>query len=526
MMIRIYLLIAMTGLVIAGCSSETQAPVGSRITYGLTFEAAGLDPHRNQSTEIGVVLRQIYDTLVYRHPTTGEIVPGLASEWSIDADNRAYTFTLRQDVVFHDGTRLDAAAVGANFDRIISPEVASQQARALIGPYAGYEIVDPFTIRLLLTEPHAPFLDALSQFYLGIGSPAAFGEYSVNRYQFHQVGTGPYYLLKYTPGIEIVLRKNAAYTWGPEFYDTEATGPDEIVYRFVTEPEARADALQSGDVQIIGQLPPVDARSLSGNSLVRLLPTRIPGHPVHFIMNTERYPTDNAVVRQALLHATNRSAIADVVFQGFAPVAWGPLSANSLYYSRDVIGIYDYNVQQARALLSSIGFDDLDQDGFLDAGEGALEITLLVPSASAYAQIAQLLEAQWREIGVRVIVQQVPGFSGVREVAQNGAYNLIAYEAWGYDPIILNDVFLTGAAHHYTNYTNPELDNALIVAARESSPGTRRQFYGQIQQFIMLQALILPISDYVALNATNTTIEQLQYANGWYPLMRNVVITQ
>ncbi len=187
------LAVVLISIVITGCGTTPESRLDvNRIVYGLTLSPSGFDPHIHQSSEIGIVLRQVYDTLVYRDPDTGAFVSGLAESWSVSTDQTVYTFVLKQGVKFHDGTSFDAAAVGANLNRITAPETRSQNALALLGPYSGFEIIDDFTIAIRLSEPFSPFLDSLSQFYLGIASPTALSAYSVERYQFNQVGTGPY----------------------------------------------------------------------------------------------------------------------------------------------------------------------------------------------------------------------------------------------------------------------------------------------------------------------------------------------
>src|SRR5262245_22315353 len=128
-----------------------------RIVFGLTLQPSGFDPHINASSELGIPLRSVYDTLIYRDPDSLEFVPGLATSWTISPEGLTYTFALRQGVTFHDGTPFNAQAVAANLDRIKSPMTASQKALFLLGPYTGYEIVDDYTIRLNLSEPYSPF---------------------------------------------------------------------------------------------------------------------------------------------------------------------------------------------------------------------------------------------------------------------------------------------------------------------------------------------------------------------------------
>ena len=156
-------------LLFAGCSGQQAAETSvttKRVIYGLSLEPTGIDPQINSSSELGIPLRQVYDTLVYRDPTTKDFVPGLALTWAISEDGLAYTFSLRHGVKFHDGTDFNAGAVAANLDRITNSENASQKAVFLLGSYTSYEILDEYTIRLNLSEPYSPLLDSLSQAYL------------------------------------------------------------------------------------------------------------------------------------------------------------------------------------------------------------------------------------------------------------------------------------------------------------------------------------------------------------------------
>ncbi len=516
-------------LAAAGCvpTANTQTIAArNRIVYGLTLEPSGFDPHINENAELGIVLRQVYDTLVYRDPETYEIVPGLAASWSISPDGLLYTFSLRQGVTFHDGTVFNALAVGANLDRITNPATASQRALFLLGPYAGYNIVDEYTIELRLTQAYSPLLDGLSQVYLGMASPAALAEVSNNRYQYHQVGTGPFTFVEYTPGSRLLIRRNPDYTWGPEFYNAVTDNSvDEIEYRFYVDPPTRGIALENGDVQIIGELLPVDARALTGNSEVQLVPVAVPGEPIQFLMNTQRFPTDSVDVRRALLYGTNRSAIVDTVYQGFAPVAWGPISATTIFYTTEVQGMYAQDTAQAQAILEAAGYSDGDNNGYLDAREGDLSVIILVPPWNFIPDVAQLIEDQWRTIGIRAVLQPVPSRGSLIEAVNSGAYNLVAWNTFGVDPAIINPYYQTGGSRNWTGYSNPDLDNILNQAVASTDTRTRRALYAQAQRLIMENALVLPIADPVNLNGASARIAGLTYdPYGWFPLMNNVTL--
>lgn len=513
-------------LFMSACAPDTHTQALRSIVYGLTLEPSGFDPHIHQSSELGIVLRQVYDTLVYRHPDTNEFVAGLAENWAVSDDGLTYTFFLKRGVTFHDGEPFNAQAVGANLDRITSPDTPSQRAVFMLGPYVGYTIIDDFTIQILLTEPFAPLLDSFAQVYLGIASPKALAEYSVNRYQFHQVGTGPFQFIEYTTGDKLIIRRNPNYTWGPEFYGTlPENAVQEVVFRFFADPPTRLTALESKTAHIMGELPPASARAITVNSNIQLFPVAIPGMAMQFLFNTQQYPTDNVVVRRALIQATNRALIADVVYQGFSPIAWSPLSANTLFYNSQLVGVYPYDPTSARGLLESVGFTDADNNGYLDAGGGDLEVTLLFAPWNFMPETAQLIQQTWRDVGVRAIFRQVAGFTALREAVATGEYNLVAFDNAGFDPQMLNRFFMTSGANNYSLFSNTEMDVALMNAVAELQFDARFARYAQLQQFIMDNALVLPIRDYVNVNGAVAEIGGLVYDTyGWFPLLYAVTL--
>ncbi len=497
---------------------------GNRIVYGLTLNPSGLDPHIHISSELGIPFFSVYDTLVYRHPQTMDFVPGLAERWEMAPDGLTWTFRLRQGVTFHDGTPFNAQAVAANLDRITNPELASGKALALLGSYTGYTIVDDYTIALHLAEPFAPLLDGLSQVYLGMASPAALREYSKNTYQWHQVGTGPYRLEEVVPGDHITLRRNDDYAWGPVFY-AEATSQsvDTIEFRFFEDPATRSLALESGEVQMIGELLPTDVELLLGNTQVRVLRVPIPGLPQQFFFNLKRAPTNELAVRQALLYATNRTEIVDAVFQGQSPAAHGPLTALTPFYDPAVETLYPFDPAFARSLLQGAGFGDSDGDGVWDRDGEALRLTMVFASWNQTPEVAQLVQSEWRDIGVEVELIRVPDFPTLRRYALEGDFDLIAFYDFGVDASMLNRFYMTDGASNWSGFSDPELDGWLHEAVRQVDTGARAAFYSSAQRRIMEQAVVLPIRDYVNIHGTTARLDGVIFsAQGWWPLLRNL----
>ena len=493
--------------------------------YGLTLEASGFDPHIHSSAELGIVARQVYDTLIYRHPDSGDFVPGLAQDWRLSTDGRTYEFTLRQDVRFHDGTPFNAAAVASNLDRILSQTVPqSQKAQFLLGPFDRYEVVDEYLFRIHLSEPFTPLLDGLSQVYLAMASPTAISEYSRNRYQFHQVGTGPFRFISYLPGDRIILERWESYSWAPDFYSPHTEDKiQRIVFQFYEDPPTRKIALMNGSAHVMGEIPPLDAASIAEDEQMQLLPTQIPGQPLQFLINSEVAPTNELAVRQALLYATDRRAIAQLVYQGFPPVARGPLGSQTMYYDPHAGAEYDYDPERARQLLLEAGYLDEDNDGVLERDGQDLNLVMVLPNWNFLPEAAQLMQEQWRSLKIRLTIHPVPIYTALLERVDVNAYNLAPFNSFGPDPAMLSDYFHSEGNRNWSRYSDETLDTTLIQASQSADAEERSALYSRAQQQIMREALVLPLVEFVNINVATQHVLDLQYdPYGWFPLLNNV----
>lgn len=411
-----------------------------------------------------------------------------------------------------------------NLDRIANPDFGSQKARGLLGPYyEGYALVDPYTIQIQLSQPYEPLLDGLSQVYLGIASPLALANHNDGTYQWHQVGTGPYRMKHVIPGEVLVLERNPDYTWGPPFYAKDNPNPIEIVeFRFFTDAATRDDALESGQVDMIGELLPHDSELLLGNSEVRLYPVEIPGQPLQFLFNLNRFPGSDANIRRALITATNRVAVTDIVFAGSSPVAYAPLTSVTPFYNADLESMYAYDTEEATRLFELADVTDSDENGTLDQNGVELNITILAPPWGLIPEVAQAIEGQWESLGIQVTIEQVPNFGMLLEKIDQGTWDMVAVYDFGMDASVLNSYFMTDGRNNFTGYSNPDLDQLLTLALAEPDPNTRASLYAAAQQIIMDEALILPIRDYVNLNGASSNIDGIIFsANGWWPLLNN-----
>ena len=513
-------------LLVACARPAPSAP--TTLVYGLTLIPTGFDPHINASAELGIPLASVYDTLVYQDPATHTFVPGLAEKWEISADGLVYTFHLRSGVKFHDGADFDARAVCTNLDRIADPNNKSQKAAGMLGPSDNYqrcESPDRRTAIIRLKQPYAPLLDSLSQVYFGLASPAALEKWGITDYQFHQVGTGPFKFVEYIPGDHLTLSRNPDYNWGPGLFNNR--GPahlDTITFKFYEDPATRAIALESGAVQIIGEVLPQDAKRLANDPRFTLYATPIPGQPLQIYLNTQRAPTDNPNVRRALLLAVDRPGLVQAIFGGYSPIATGPLSAATFGYSAEA-AVPAYDPKQAAQFLAEAGWQDSDGDGVLDRDGQALTIDFVFGPFGLMPQAAQLVEANWKSLGVKVNSAQAANFNALRDAQAGGEYNAIALNFFGSDPDLLRAWFITTGFSNWSKVNDPALDGLLTDGFLTGDPSQRAKIYAEAQKRINDQVLIIPLRDYVNLNMASVKVSGLRFnAQGWWPWLVDIKI--
>jgi peptide/nickel transport system substrate-binding protein len=500
------------------CSIESKE--SSTLVYGLTLSPTGIDPHLNASSELGIPLASVYDTLVFRDPANGEFVPGLSETWSISPDGLTYTFFLRRGVTFHDGTMFNAQAVHANLEYVMNPDHHSQKAQFMLGPLRDVEIIDDYTVALHLSEPFAPLLDSLSDVYLGMASPTALETWGVTEYQFHQVGTGPYHFVEYIPNDKITIARNPDYAWAPSIYRNTKAKIDTIVFRFYEDPATRAIALESGEVDIIGEMPPHDADRIAMSSDFSIYPIAIPGQPMQFFFNTKKVPTDEVLVRRALIHAINRPQAVKTIFGVYSPVAESPFLASSFnLVPQEPFPAYD--PETAGMLLDEAGWRISDEEGHRSRNNVPLELHIVAPSWGSNSEMAQLILADWEAVGARVTLEIAPGFGSLKEAQAEGEYHAIGINLFGTDPDLLRSFFSSTGIYNWSQFEDPEIDRLLTQAAQESlDHDARLNLYKQVSFRVQEEALVLPIRNYVNLVAVNNRVEGLHFtAQGWYPIL-------
>ncbi|MET0135058.1 MAG: ABC transporter substrate-binding protein [Kibdelosporangium sp.] len=521
--------VASSGL--AACSAGgaatngTGGSDGGTLTYAAASSPDSWDPHVSPATMAGLLLRPVFDSLVEQTPD-GNFAPWLASSWTVSGDGRTYTFNLRKDVTFSDGTRFDAQAVKENFDHIVAPQTASKSAAAMMGPYERTEVVSEFVAAVHLKAPYSSFLQAVSTTYLGFHSPKSLREHAgdLSSGGPFVVSTGPFVFASVTPGQQAVFRRRDDYAWAPA--SAKHTGKahlGQFTVKFLTESATRVGALTSGQVDVADEIPSVRLAPLRAQNGVELVRTGTPGAPYSYYLNTERAPFNDINARLAVRSAIDMDAIVKGVFQGEYGRAFGPLTSSSVAFDSSLNGNWSHDKARAGQLLDQLGYTGRDADGYRtkDGKRFSIQMPYVQTFVSAeHHTLDVAVQDALKQVGVELALVPLDSASSQGRT-RGGDYDVFAFSWGGADPGLLYSLFhsskqfATGGANG-ARVRDPKLDELLDSARAETDQAKRAGIYHQIQKRVTEQAYAVPAYESVRDTAARNRVHDLTFdVRGW-----------
>ena len=502
----------------AGCAARPAPPASDATT--LRFgSAAGddhtYDPRITMTGSEEQVIVQVFDRLLAKG-ADGGFQPYLARAWQVAPDARAITLQLRDDVIFHDGTKFDAEAVKYTFDTIVDPKTGSMGAVDVIGPYAGADILGPHEVRLRFASPFPRVLSALADNKASIVSPTAARRLGVGGFGQAPVGSGPFRFVSWQRGVQVVLARNPDYRWGPGDLPAGPPRIAKVVHRFIPNAWTRIAALDAGEIDACEQAPPLDLRRMTMTGRYRALAGDTVGVPFGFSLNTSRGPFADVRVRRAFMTSVNRPWIAENLLFGQVHTAWGPLASSAAEYWPGVEAYYPFDLAAAGQLLDQAGWR-MGPHGVREKAGRPLAIYLPI---LLEPQIGVALQAFAKRAGFDFKIEQVT-HEKQEELIFANAYDLLSLHWTLPDAGVLEVPFLSsnipGAGRfsfNWSRYQSPVLDKLLVEAA--ASPAAQRAgLYHQVQKTIMDQAIFLPIhqNTYNVVHATRLSGLRLTAGN-------------
>jgi peptide/nickel transport system substrate-binding protein len=451
---------------------EVEAP---REPEGTLIVALPLDPNslnpanaaERMAENVG---NQIFNNLITVDNETNELVPALATEWAISEDGLEYSFTLREGVIFHDGTPFNAEDVVATF------EAGADPANAYFDEYVDVEVqvTDDYHVTLVTAEPDVIFERILAE--MPVISAEQFAEGGNQAIEEFPIGTGPFKFVEWVKGNRIVLEAN------PDYWEEGLPLLAEVIFRPIPESSTRLAAIQTGEAHIVNRLSSDEAQQLLGVPGVQVI--RYPVDRVYYIAFNNLttgvgLPTEDPLVRQAMNLAVDRQAIIDGLFNGFADLSNGMITTANLGYDASVEP-FPYDPDRARELLAEAGYPN----GF--------EIGMSCPigAYTNFEEVCQAVAGYLEEVGITLAGGEVEFMeTGVYwDLQANKELPALFGDSWSASegeayPRLFGA--LGGMDASYSAWSDPAIDDYMTQISQTFDREGRAAIYAELQQYMM-----------------------------------------
>ena len=486
-------IVLLCGMLAVGCQCGTGAP--AQIGEGEVLNLYGIDPITLDPAVSGEMtsheyILQMFGGLV-RLDDSLKPVPDIADRWQVSDDGRTYTFYLRRDVSFHDGRQVKADDFKYSWERAADPATGSKTVATYLGDIvgvnevlvgeareiSGVRVINDYKLQVTIDSPKAYFLSKLTY-------PTAFVVDRANvtlggEWWRQPNGTGPFKLREWDEDNLLVLERN-------ELYHGKRAGVDFVIFQLWSG--VSMNMYETGQIDVSGvSINYIDKVTDKAGHFYQELQV-VPELSFFYIgFNVTRPPFDDVNIRRAFTQAVNKDKIVSVLFRNMLEVAGGVLPPGMPGYSEDLSGL-GYDVNGAKELIAASRYGDVS---------GLPPITITTSGWGGL--ISGGLEAiiqEWRDnLGVEVSVRQLEPERFLYHLKQEK--DEMYYTGWIADyphpQNFLDILFHTGVENNYGEYSNPEADTLLEMAAVETDYELSLSLYQQAEQRLVSDAACLPL---------------------------------
>jgi peptide/nickel transport system substrate-binding protein len=444
------------------------AAFAQALRIGLAEDPDVLDPTLARTFVGRIVFAGLCDKLVDVDEKLN-IVPQLATSWEWGPDQKSLTMKIRQGVTFHDGEKLDAAAVKFNIER--HKTMQGSNRRGELAPVSSVDVVDPYTVRFNLSAPFAPLLAQLADRAGMMVSPKA-AKAEGEKFGAHPVCSGPFRFVERVAQDRIVLERF------PNYWNKGAIHFDKVTYLPIIDPTVRLANLKSGQLDFIERVAPSDMQGLKGDSKIkvaRMVEIGYQGITINVGKSdlAGKNPLGkDARVREAFELSLDRQAIVDVAQDGEGLPGNQWVAPTSAWYAKNM-PMPKRDLARAKALLK-------------EAGVPNPSFTLLTPTSADAQRVAQVVQAMAKEAGFDVKIQSTE-FATSLDLADKGNYEayVLAWSGRADPDGNLYSFHVTKQPLNYAGYSNPEVDK-LVKESRETvDPAARHKLFEQVAAHVL-----------------------------------------
>jgi peptide/nickel transport system substrate-binding protein len=505
-----------------GAAPEGATPTGARREQRLT--TATISDPKTFNSLLAVdqpsasAVGDLSDGLVRLNPETLAVEPMLAERWEYSADGTVCTFYLRRDVRWHDGHPFTAADVAFTFDAIYDERVPNSMKYLLTldGKRIKVEVVDAYTVRLVLPRPFAPLLNSIGEPILPkhiLGASLQDGtfvqQWGIDTPPEKIIGTGPYRMVRYVPAQLIEYRRN------PDYWMTDAAGArlpylDAQVRLIVPNQDTMYLKFLAGQLDVHTPRPEeiADLRSKAAQMQIRVTEVGVETgstfvtfnrNPRHYVKNGKTDPrltwfTDPAFLR-AIAHAVDKQAMIINCLNGYGQPAVAEISPENTLYHNPNLTDYAYDLDAARRLLAAAAYVDRDADGVIeDAAGNPVEFALHTNSGNQVREkMCSILKEDWTKLGMRVHYRPLDFTALIEKIDHTFEWDAVLIGFTGTtEPNNGANLLRSSGNLHVWNPSQAtpatpweaEIDRLLDEGSRELDVERRRAHYWRIQQIL------------------------------------------
>ena len=475
--------------------------VGGAFVFGQEANVNSLDEMGSSTISTRNIAMNMFEALMTRDENTAPI-PELAETVTEAPDHLSYVFKLRQGIRFHNGKAMSSADVVASFERYARVGIL----RSMLGNVAGWEATDPGTFVIRMKKAQPSFLLQLSSFSVPIIIIPAENK-DDPALQLKIVGTGPFQLTEFTPGSQVRLRRNDAYSPNAGFDDRTGFGGykqacfDTVTFRIVTEAGARVAGMKTGELQGVEDLPTKSLAELKTDKNVTLLPLLNWWIQIS-IPNVSVPPTDNVTFRRAVQAALDMDEIMDAASDGNYKLNVGLRYPNNPDYTD--AGKETYNVKdpaRARALLKEADY------------KGEPLVLLTNKDYASMYNAALVMSEQLKAVGINVQLKVVDWPTSVNMALKSDSGWNFFFTGWGTQPALggLDTVQLLINPNASYKPKDDRDDPDLLAAWNDmnnlTDPAGRQAAFGRAQKLILERVYVLPFGSLTKVQAVRANVQ-------------------
>ncbi len=453
---------------------------GGTAVVATTVDHGDLQPLISTDDFMYAIAVNIFNKLV-RFAPDWSIAPDLAETWEISDDGLTYTFHLRQNVKFHDGTPCTSEDVKFSMDYFTTKGAMASSFSSV----KSIEAPDANTVVVTLSEASAPFL-----YNLAWGASMILPKHlydgedlTTNPYNKKPVGTGPFKFVEYVPNDHVTLEANLDYFDGRPYLD-------KLIFKFIPQPETAKAAYDAGEVDALGYgAAPgfADVGLYKDRQDSRVIINKLPA-VWRVAMNLNDPILSNVKVRQAIAYAIDNKKIVDTAFGGVPVVLENanPVPPSLAWAYNPDVAAYPYNPEEAGKLLDEAGYPLKDGVRFKTTAKYATWI----PGVDEWWQLVKEMLAA---VGIQMdlVVIDTPTWMDAVITKEDFAFTLEGGVI--IDPDILRTFYATDGGENPMSYSNPEVDKFLAEGSKVADPAKRAEAYFQAEKLIANDVPSIPI---------------------------------